>query len=132
MYLVVEHVLVIPQPRHHLPLWAAMVVSFSLSHLAQLLVKGFLLKLKLLGVAGLQPQLSLKRTHHPLLRLYFIHLQEKHKESQQGDGWWKEAARQKSIKSQLQRTLILLNMFTIKGPEDICEIKLQKIHQELL
>lgn len=74
VYLVVEQVLVVPQPRHHLSLGAAVVMSLSLSYLAQLLIQGFLLKLKLLGVAGLQPQLPLQGTHHPVLRLQLIHL----------------------------------------------------------
>lgn len=83
VYLVVEQVCVVPESRHRLSLGAAMVVSFSLSYMAQLLIQGFLLKLELLGVAGLQPQLLLQGTHHPILRLQLIHLQEGWKLT-----WW--------------------------------------------
>ncbi|TNN77708.1 hypothetical protein EYF80_012006 [Liparis tanakae] len=48
----------------------------SLSHLTQLLIQSFLLELQLLGEAGLQPQLLLQGTHHPVLPLQLVHLWE--------------------------------------------------------
>lgn len=75
VYLVVEQLSVVSQPRHHLSLGAAVVVSLSFSYLAQLFVQGFFLQLELLGVACLHPQLSLQSPHHPVFCLQLIHLQ---------------------------------------------------------
>lgn len=75
VYLVVEQFRVVSQPRHHLSLGAAVVVSLSFSYLAQLFVQGFFLQLELLGVACLHPQLSLQSPHYPVFCLQLIHLQ---------------------------------------------------------
>lgn len=93
-YLAAEQVRVVPESGHHLSLWAAVVVSLSLSDLAQLLIQSFLLKLELLRVAGLQAQLLLQGTHHPILRFQLIHLQEGRK----GRRGWAVVSQTVSIK----------------------------------
>lgn len=77
LYLVAVQLWVVSKPRHDLPLGTAMVVSFSLSHVTQLLIQGFFLELELLSVARLQPKLFLQGAHYPVLRFQLIHLQER-------------------------------------------------------